>query len=58
MDHPPTTVRGWAAAHALLWNEEGARPVLAALAEDDGLEGLSARQTLQAFDAGTLSHDW
>jgi hypothetical protein len=29
-----------------------------ALAEDEGLEGLSARQTLQAFDTGTLSHDW
>jgi len=57
IDHPATTVRGWAAAHALLWNEERARPVLAALAEDEGLEGLSARQTLRAFDAGTLSHD-
>jgi hypothetical protein len=58
IDHPATTVRGGAAAHALLWNEERARPVLAALAEDEGLEGLSARQTLHAFDAGTLSHEW
>ena len=58
LDHLAMTVRGWAAAHALLWNEERARPVLEALAEDDGLEGLSARHTLQPFDAGTLSHDW
>lgn len=58
MDHDAATVRGWAAAHALLWNEAAARPILAALVEARGLVSASAEYTLREFDRGRLSRDW
>ena len=58
MGHESATVRAWAAAHALLWNEPAARPVLVALAESGGLLSVSAEYTLREFDRGQLSHDW
>jgi hypothetical protein len=58
MGHESATVRGWAAAHALLWNEPAARPVLVALAEAGDLLSVSAEYTLREFDRGRLTHDW
>lgn len=58
MSHESPTVRGWSAAHVLLWNPDAARPVLTALAGEGGLAGLSAKTTLSEFDSGQLSHDW
>ena len=58
ISHESPTVRSWAAAHALLWNEAAARPVLEALAADGGLLSVSAEYTLKEFDRGRLSHDW
>jgi hypothetical protein len=54
-------VRGWAAAHALLWAPEKARPVLEALQQDPAAHWErqhSAEMTLQVFDKGELRHDW
>jgi hypothetical protein len=45
MSHDSPTVRSWAAAHALLWNETAARPVLEALASGGGLVSVSAKYT-------------
>jgi hypothetical protein len=58
MGHESGTVRGWAAAHALLWNEPAARPVLVALVEAGGLRSVNAEYTLPEFDRGRLTHDW
>ena len=57
MSHDSPTVRSWAAAHALLWNET-ARPVLEALASEGGLVSVNANYTLIEYDRGRLSHDW
>ena len=58
MSDDSPTVRSWAAAHALLWNEGAARPVLEALETDGGLLSVSAKYALKEFDRGRLSHDW
>lgn len=58
MSHSSSTVRSWSAAHALLWNQPEARPVLEALAADEGLASNYAEYTLKEFDRGQLSHDW
>ena len=58
LTHLSPVARCWAASHVLLWNEALARPVLDALARDEGVSGLNAAQTLRAFDAGTLTNDW
>lgn len=58
MSHETPTVRSWAAAHALLWDEVAARSVLEALQADGGLLSVSAKYALIEFDRGRLSHDW
>ena len=58
MSHRSSTVRSWSAAHALLWNQPKARPILEALAADGGLATTYADYTLKEFDRGRLSHDW
>jgi hypothetical protein len=58
MSHDSPTVPGWAAAHALVWNETAARPVLEALAAGGGLVSVSAKNTLTEHERGRLSHDW
>ena len=56
MTHDSATVRSFAAAHVLLWNEAAARPVLEMLATSD--TALDAKCTLREYDRGRLSHDW
>lgn len=56
--HDDDVVRLGAAAHAILWNETAARPVLEDIASGSGLVAFTARMTLQEFDLGRLSHDW
>jgi hypothetical protein len=53
------TVRQWAAAHALFWDEPIARAELEAVATGArGLDRLTAEMTLREFDAGRLRMDW
>lgn len=57
LDHPRPTVRLWAAADALRWDEPRARQVLESLRDspdDVGLHSTSARYTLKEYDAGRL----
>ena len=58
MSHSSSTVRSWSAAHALLWNQPEARPILEALATDGGPASTYAEHTLKEFDRARLSHDW
>lgn len=60
MADPRPLVRGWAAAHALFWQEDKARSVLEALRDDtgQGVWSLSAEYTLIEFDNGRLNHGW
>jgi len=57
LDHPHPTVRVWAAAAALHWDEQRARQVLESLRdspEEVGLHATDARYTLKEYDAGRL----
>jgi hypothetical protein len=57
LDHPRPTVRLWAAAAALRWDEQRARQVLETLRDSPaefGLHATSARYTLTEYDAGRL----
>ena len=58
IDDPVRTVAHWSAAQALSWAPSLARPFLEADAATPGLDGLNARTTLSAFDAGRLRMDW
>lgn len=56
--HQDDVVRSGAAAHAILWNEGAARPVLEDIASKTGLGSFTAEIVLREFDRGRLSHDW
>lgn len=58
LSHADDLVRSAAAAHAILWNEGAARPVLEAVAAKSGLVAFIAAMVLREFDGGRLSHDW
>lgn len=60
MTDPRTTVRLWAAASVLFWDEHQARPALEEIREAPGKYGLhsiTAKHTLLEYDAGRLSPD-
>jgi hypothetical protein len=58
LSHADDLVSSGAAAHAILWNERVARPVLEAVAAKSGLVAFTAEMVLREFDGGRLSHDW
>jgi hypothetical protein len=55
---PNPTVRCWAAAHSLFWDEDVARAELEAQAASGGLGTVDAKYTLQEFDRGRLDMTW
>ena len=58
-DHRPA-VRLWSGAAVLFWDPERARPVLSEIRDAPAaydLHSITAKQTLLAFDAGTLDRD-
>jgi hypothetical protein len=60
LDDPRPTVRLWAAAAVLFWDADAARPVLTAIREyplEYDLHSITAKQTLLAFEEGTLDPD-
>jgi hypothetical protein len=57
LGHRDDVVRLGAAAHAILWNERDARPVLEEVAAKVGLVAFTAEMVLREFDGGRLSHD-
>ena len=57
-DGESETVRDWAAAHALFWDDERVRPLLESVAREDTLRGLDAKTVLREFDAGRLTMEW
>ncbi|MBV8526766.1 MAG: DUF2019 domain-containing protein [Candidatus Dormibacteraeota bacterium] len=52
------TVRGWSAAHALLWDPGPALAALQEMAASDGRGRLDAEMTIKEYRAGRLKHDW
>lgn len=58
MNSPSPAVRLLAATHSLAWRESDAVKVLQDLIHGGGLLGFTAKQTLKAYHAGTLSLDW
>ena len=59
MFDPNPYVRGYAAAHALQWAPEQARPVLEALRNEDVFPySLNAEIVLDEFDMGRLTFDY
>ena len=61
LDDPDPEVRGWAAAHVLMWNPRPAKKVLKRLKDDstaDWSVQVSADMTLREYKAGRLTHDW
>ncbi|WP_328994986.1 DUF2019 domain-containing protein [Kribbella sp. NBC_01245] len=58
MAHESAGVRLLAATECLVWDPVRARAVLAAIEDAGGLHGVSAKYTLQSFEAGTLDLDW
>lgn len=59
MVHDPNpTVRGWAAAHSLFWDEATARAELEAQTASEGLGAVDAKYTLREFDRGRLNMTW
>jgi hypothetical protein len=58
MDSQNPTVRGWAVAWSLFWDEPRARAVLAQDAAGSGLGALDAKMALREFDAGRLNMTW
>lgn len=52
------SVRGWAAAHCLMWNPQAARPVLEDIRDGDEGWALDAKYTLIEFEAGRLHFDF
>lgn len=60
MADPRPAVRLWSAAAVLFWDPEAARPVLAEVRDSPityDQYSITAKQTLLAFDAGTLDPD-
>lgn len=55
---PNTTVRLWAATHALFWAEPAARNALEREASGRGLHAMEAQLVLREFDAGRLDVTW
>lgn len=57
---PRPAVRVWSAGHALLWDEDRARPALMEIRDDPlqyGLHSIVAKHTLLEYDAGRLDAD-
>jgi len=53
------TVRCWAAAHSLFWDESTARGVLEREACDEqSIGGFDAKMALREFNAGRLNTTW
>ena len=60
IDDPRPAVRLWSAASVLFWDPEAARPVLTEIRDAPmtyDLHSITAKQTLLAFEAGTLDED-
>jgi hypothetical protein len=59
IDHDVSTVRQWAATHALFWDEPAARAELERQAAGGAsLVEFEAKMVLQEFDAGRLDTAW
>ena len=53
-----STVRSWAASHALFWDEERVRPILEEGTADDSFRSFEGEMVLREFDAGRLNMTW
>jgi hypothetical protein len=55
---PNPTVRGWAAAHSLFWDEAVARAELESQTVSGRLAAVDAKYTLRELDCGRLNMTW
>jgi hypothetical protein len=53
-----STVRTWAASHALFWDEQRVRPVLEAQIAAGSMQSFEAKIVLREYDASRLNMTW